>query len=121
MSRSIDISYEDAAGKDIDIEIRPPYYLLGTQHTSLKFWSIPRLKEIGIERLTILGETDPVYFGGWDDMTVLSQEIELLAKHLESIDFYPETKAEWLSHLTFCYHLLIASTPKECIPKLGIG
>lgn len=50
MSRSIDISYEDAAGKDTDIEIHPPYYLLGTQQTSLKFSSIARLKEIGIER-----------------------------------------------------------------------
>jgi hypothetical protein len=54
-------------------------------------------------------------------MAVLGREIDLLAKHLESIDFCPETKAEWLSHLTFCYHLLIASTPRDCTPKLGIG
>ena len=121
MSRSIDISYEDASGKDVDIEIRAPYFLLGTQQTSLKFWSMARLREIGIERLTILGEADPVYFWGWEEMAVLGREIDLLAKHLESIDFYPETKAEWLSHLTFCYHLLIASTPRECTPKLGIG
>jgi hypothetical protein len=121
MSRSIDISYEDAAGKDVDIEIRTPYYLLGTQQTSLRFWSISRLKEIGIERLTILGEADPVYFWGWDDMAVLGHEIELLAKHLESVDFCPETKAAWLSHLTYCYHLLVASTPKDCTPRLGIG
>src|SRR5207302_3965337 len=112
---------ENAAGKDIDIEICPPYYLLGTQRSSMKFWSIPRLKEIGIERLTILGEADPVNFWGWDHMAVLGREIELLAKHLESIDFSPKTKAEWLSHLMFCYHLLIASTPKQCTPKFGIG
>ena len=121
MSRSIDISYEDAAGKEVDIEIRPPYYLLGHQQSSLKFWSIPRLKEIGIERLTILGECDPVNFWGWDDMAVLGREISILAEHLESIEFHPETKAAWLSHLTFCYHLLVASTPRECKPKLGIG
>jgi len=121
MSRQIDISYEDAAGKDIEIEIRPPYYLLGTQQPSLKFWSIPCLKEVGIERLTILGETDPVNFWGWDDIAVLGRELELLAKHLESVDFHPEAKAQWLSHLTYCYHLLIASTPRGCTPKLGIG
>jgi hypothetical protein len=121
MSRSIDISYEDATGKGVDIEIRPPYYLLGTQRSSLKFWGIPRLKEIGIERLTILGQTDPVYFWGWEDMAVLGRELELLARHLESVDSHPETKAQWLSHLTYCYHLLIASTPGNCTPKLGIG
>lgn len=121
MSRSIDISYKDAAGKDTAIELRPPYYLFGFQQSSLKFWSIRRLKEIGIERLTVLGETDPIFFWGWEDMAVLGREIELLAKHLESIDFDPETKAQWLSHLTFCYHLLIASTPRGCIPELMIG
>ena len=88
---------------------------------SLKFWSIPRLKEVGIEHLTILGEADPVDFWGWEDMALLGREIELLAKHLESIDFHNETKAAWLSHLTFCYHLLVASTPRECKPKFGIG
>jgi hypothetical protein len=121
MSRSIDISYADATGNEVSLEIPPPYFLLGTQRPSLKFWSIPRLKEIGIERLTILGECDPVYFCGWDDMAVLGRELELLARHLESVDFNPEVKAEWLSHLTYCYHLLIGSTPKECVPKLGIG
>ena len=121
MSRSIVISYVDAAGKETDIEIPPPYYLLGAQHSSLKFWSIPRLKEVGIERLTILGETDPVNFWGWEDIALLEKEITLLAKHLESVDFYPSKKAEWLSHLTFCYHLLIALTPKDCTPRLEIG
>ena len=121
MSRSIDISYEDGTGKDVDIEIRAPYSLLGTQQLSLEFWSNPRLKEIGVRRLTVLGETDPVYFWGWDDMAVLGRELELLAKHLGSVEFYPEVKARWLSHLTSCYQLLIASSPKDCTPKLGIG
>ena len=121
MSRGIDIEYRDPAGKSVRIEIPPPYYLLGTQRSSLRFWSIPRLKEVGIEVLTILGETDPVYFEGWDDMALLGKEIELLAKHLQSIEFHAETKSQWLSHLTYCYQLLLASTPKECTPILGIG
>lgn len=121
MSRSIDIGYDDTTGKYVSIEIRPPYFLLGTQRPSLHFWSNPRLQEIGIERPTVLGESDPVSFWGWDDMSVLGREIELLAKHLESIDAHPETKAEWLSHLTFCYHLLVALTPKECTPRFCIG
>jgi hypothetical protein len=54
-------------------------------------------------------------------MAVLGRELELLARHLESVDSHPETKAQWLSHLTYCYHLLIASTPGNCTPKLGIG
>jgi hypothetical protein len=121
MSRNITISYDDPAGNDINIELRPPYFILGTQQTSLQFWSIPRLKEIGLNHLTILGQTDPVHFRGWDDMTVLAEELHLLATHLQSIDFHPELKAEWLSHLTYCYHLLVATTPADCTPKLGIG
>jgi hypothetical protein len=121
MSRSISISYEDAAGTEVNVEIPPPYFLLGTQRPSLKFWSIPRLREIGIERLTILGESDPVHFNGWEDMALLGRELELLARHLESVDFYLEVKAEWLSHLTYCYQLLVGSTLRDCVPKLGIG
>lgn len=121
MSRNIHIGYEDTEGKDVPIEISPPYFLLGGQMSSLRFWSIPRLEEVGIERLTILGETDPVYFLGWDDMALLGRELDLLAKHLESVDHHPVIKAETLSHLTYCYQLLIGSTPRGCTPKLGIG
>jgi hypothetical protein len=121
MTRSIDIGYQSPSGSQVDIEIHPPYFLLGAQSSSLEFWSIPRLKEIGIERLTILGDGDPLLFCGWDDMATLGNEIDLLAKHLESVNFHPKLKAEWLSHLTYCYHLLIASTPQNCKPQLGIG
>jgi hypothetical protein len=121
MSRSISISYVDAAGKDIDIEVRPPYYLLGTQQTSLNFWGIPRLKEIGIERLTILGECDPIGFWGWDDLALLGREIELLARHLPEIDFDVEVKASWLSHLTYCYNVLLATAPKDSRPVFTVG
>lgn len=52
---------------------------------------------------------------------MLGREIELLAKHLPGIDFSAEVKASWLSHLTYCYHLLIATAPKESRPILSIG
>ena len=121
MSRDISISYYDAAGTDVSIEIRPPYYLFGCQQTSLRFWSIPRLKAIGIERLTILGESDPVGFWGWEDLALLGREIDLLARHLAEIDFDAELKASWLSHLTYCYHLLAETAPKDSRPVCTIG
>ena len=121
MSRSIDIWYEDAAGKEMPIEIRAPYYLLGCQQTGLRFWSIPRLKEIGIERLAILGETDPIGFWGWDDLALLGRETDLLSLYLAEIDFDPEMKASWLSHLTYCYHLLRETAPTDSRPVCTIG
>ncbi|MGC3968391.1 MAG: hypothetical protein QM775_13755 [Pirellulales bacterium] len=71
MSRSIHIGYEDSNGRKVAIDIRSPYNLLGGQEASLAFWGLPLLKEIGIERLAILGQADPVYFYGWDEMVVL--------------------------------------------------
>jgi hypothetical protein len=121
MSRQITIGYRDATGNDVPIEIRAPYFLFGCQQTSLDFWSNPYLKEIGIKRLTILGESDPLYFSGWDDMALLGREIELLSKHLAKIDSSPEIKASWLSHLTYCYHLLSETAPRESMPQLTIG
>ena len=121
MSRDIHISYEDAAGHDVSIDIRAPYFLFGCQQTSLRFWSIPGLQEIGIDRLTYLGKGDPVGFYGWDDLALLGREIDLLGKHLSTIDFNPELKATWLSHLTYCYHLLIETAPKDSRPIVSIG
>jgi hypothetical protein len=121
MSREIDIGYVDAAGKEVRIEIQPPYFLLGTQRPSKMFWSIPRIKEVGIEQLSILGELDPVYFWGWDGLAALGREIELLGRHLHEFYFEPESKAAWLSHLTYCYHLLNDMAPKDSEPQLGIG
>jgi hypothetical protein len=87
----------------------------------MRFWSIPKLKEIGITRLTDLGVCDPVCFIGWDMMEHLGREIMLLHQHLKSIEFQAEVKAEWLSHLVFCYHLLLQTAPKQSIPVYEIG
>jgi hypothetical protein len=83
MSRSISISYrDDGTGADTSIQIRSPYDVLGTQRSSMAFWSIPRIKEVGIERLAELGVTDPVYFFGWEEMALLDREITLLRHRL---------------------------------------
>jgi hypothetical protein len=122
MSRSISIGYQhDGSGPVIDIEVRPPYYLLGTQQTSKRFWSIPKLREIGITELTELGVTDPVNFYGWDMMAELGREIMLLEQNLESIEFASEIKAQWLSHLVYCYYLLVQTAPKGSVPVFMIG
>ena len=122
MSRSISISYRDeSTGADTSIEVGSPYDLLGGQRSSMAFWSIPRIKEVGIERLSELGVTDPVMFFGWDDLALLKREITLLAEHLPSIEFDIETKCAWLSHLTYCYHLLRQTAPKASTPLFMIG
>lgn len=122
MSRSISIGYGDASdGPNTSVEVRPPYFLLGGQRTSMQFWSIARLKDIGITRLTELGVSDPVVFSGWDDMADLYHEVSLLQQHLESIQFDPEIKAQWVSHLVYCYFLLVQSAPKTSTPYLSIG
>jgi hypothetical protein len=122
MSRSISIGYRhEASGAETPIEVRPPYYLLGTQDTSKRFWCIPRLREVGITQLTELGVSDPVSFIGWDMMADLRREIVLLQQNLESIEFDHEIKAQWLSHLVYCYYLLVQTVPEESIPEFTIG
>jgi hypothetical protein len=122
LSRSISIGYrEKADGPAVPIEVPPPYFLLGTQQTSMRFWSIPRLKELGITLLTEPGVSDPVNFVGWDMLADLRQEIGMLEENLESIDFYPEIKAQWLSHLLYCYYLLVQTAPNDSIPEFSIG
>ncbi len=122
MSRDINIGYRSTAESPyIPIEIRPPYFLLGCQSTSMRFWSIPRLKEVGIVQLAELGVSDPVDFVGWDGMMDLAMEIWLLQQHLESIEFDAELKAQWLSHLMYNYFLLIQTAPKDSIPEFSIG
>lgn len=59
----------------------------------MAFWSLPRIKAVGIERLAELGVLDPVYFTGWEDMALLERELELLRRHLASIDFHVETRS----------------------------
>lgn len=122
MSRSISIYFRDeASGTDTSVEVRSPYDLLGGQRSSMAFWSIPRIKEVGIERLAELGVTDPVIFHGWDDMAVLKREVAVLDQHLSSIDYDVETKCAWLSHLSYCYHLLVQTAPAASTPICMIG
>jgi hypothetical protein len=54
-------------------------------------------------------------------MADLGREITLLQQNLESIDFDPEIKAQWLSHLVYCYSLLVQTAPKKSIPEFTIG
>src|SRR5579862_9112858 len=105
MSRSIHIGYYASDTKAYtNIEVQPPYCLLGSQTGSMAFWKIPQIKQIGIESLLILGESEPVSFMGRDQMAELHHELLLLEQNLESIDYSPEWKAKWLSHLFYCYH-----------------
>jgi hypothetical protein len=121
MSRSISIRYIDANGQDHDIEVGEYRELLGGQRSSMTFWSIPEIKQAGIERLSELGVTDPVIFYGWEDMALLAREIELLNKHLPNIDYDVKTKAYTLSQLIYCYQLLVGTAPRDSTPSLMIG
>ncbi|WP_417397336.1 hypothetical protein [Gimesia chilikensis] len=122
MSRSISIGYmESPGGPETSIEVSAPYFLLGTQQTSLQFWSLPVWERIGVKQLAILGETDPVYFWGWEMMDELADELRLYQEHLAEIEFQPEVKAAWLAHLIYCYSLLVSQAPHDSIPVLGIG
>ncbi len=122
MSRTIDIGYRlPDSGPLIAVVVQAPYRLFGTQRLSMDFWSMPQLREIGLNRLTDLGVSDPISFVGWDDFAVLGREIGLLQRHLRSIPFPPETMACWLSHLVYCHSLLSVVTPEGCSPELCIG
>ena len=122
MSRDINIGYRFAEDEpETDIEVRAPYFLLGTQRTSMAFWSLPRLRDVGITHLTKLGVSDPVYFVGWDMMADLRREIGLLQEHLTEIDFDPDIKAWFLAHLVYCYSLLVFTAPPDSTPLLTIG
>jgi hypothetical protein len=121
MSREINIGYRSGDGPETVIEIRAPYFLLGCQGTSMRFWSLPHLQEIGVTQLAELGVTDPVYFVGWDMLADLRREIDLLHEHLATIDFDADIKASWLAHLVYCYHLLVLTAPKDSTPVFTIG
>lgn len=122
MSRQIDIGYRYGDnGPETDIEIRAPYFLLGTQSTSMRFWSLPQLRKLGITQLAELGVSDPVYFVGWDMLADLRREIGLLQDHLADIEFDPDIKASWLAHLVYCYSLLVLTAPKDSTPVFTVG
>ena len=122
MSREVNIGYRFSDdGPETAIDVRAPYFLLGTQSTSMRFWSLPRLHEIRITHLTELGVGDPVYFVGWDMLADLRREIGLLQEHLPAIDFDADLMASWLAHLVYCYSLLVFTAPPESTPVLTIG
>ncbi|VTR99403.1 hypothetical protein [Tuwongella immobilis] len=122
MSRDIHIGYRFTDdGPETAIEVRAPYFLFGTPATSKQFWSLPRLREVGITQLTELGVADPVYFVGWDMMAELRREIGLLQEHLPGIDFDLDCKAWFLAHLVYCYSLLVFTAPPDSTPVLTIG
>ena len=122
MSRDIHISYcLTASSVPVDIPVRAPYFLFGTQSTSMRFWSMPEWKRIGLEHLTELGVGDPIYFIGWDMMGSLGSEIRLFEEHFAEIDFDPDLKSWFLAHLIYCYRLLISIAPPDSIPQLIIG
>lgn len=122
MSREISIGFRCKGSNSLTlIEVPAPYFLLGTQSTSKRFWSIPALREIGVTQLAKLGVRDPIYFIGWNMMADLRREITLLQEHLESIDFDAEIKAQWVSHLVYCYYLLVQTASRESVPEFTIG
>ena len=122
MSRSINIGYRTSrGGTTTDIEIRSPYDLLGTQQTSKRFWSLPVWERLAVTQLAELGNTDPVYFVGWDMMDDLANEIMLFSQNIAEIDFDAEIKSSWLAHLVYCYNLLILTAPSDSIPEFSIG
>lgn len=122
MSRAVSIYYHDrATGRSISIEVTETRDVLGPQRSSMHFWSLPRLREIGIVRLADLGVTDPVIFSGWDDLALLRRELTLLDQHLPSIDFPLQIKTLWLINLLYCYHLLVETAPHDSEPCFMIG
>jgi hypothetical protein len=143
MSRSIAIWYR-IDGEDVDIETGNRD-LLGTQSISEEFWSLPVLKKLGIERLSDLGHTDPVWFYGWEGLEELEREITLLEQHEKEIVFHPknkvttiysdtweakvqtdvayyqELKLRWIGNLRYCLDKLKQESPKNSIPEFMIG
>jgi hypothetical protein len=122
MSRGISISYrEEHTGRDVDVQVDLSRDVLGGQRSSMSFWGLPRLRELGITRLSELGVTDPVIFWGWDGLAELRRELRLLDDNLASVDFDLATKALWLGNLIHCYHLLAETAPPGSTPVFSIG
>lgn len=121
MSREINIGYRCSNGPETSIEVRAPYFLFGTQQTSMRFWSLPIWNSIGVTHLAELGHSDPIYFIGWEMIGELTREIQLFQDNFEMIEFDADLKSWFLAHLVYCHSLLIATAPKEFIPELSIG
>ena len=119
MSRSISIWYKQE-DTDIDIEVGNRD-LFGTQSSSKEFWSLDSLQEFGIKELTHLGYTDPVWFIGWENLKVLENEISILEKNQDQIDFHQELKNRWIENLRFCFEKLVELAPSDSVPNFMIG
>ena len=119
MSRSVSVWYTQGTKEtDIDVNNRE---LLGTQSLSIEFWRIKKLQDLGLKELIILGRMDPVGFAGWEDLGFLENEIKILEKHREQIDFYQVLRDRWIENLRYCFDKLLKTAPKDSIPHFMIG
>lgn len=119
MSRSISVWYNHNE-KDIDVEVGNQD-LLGTQGISYAFWSLKKLREIGLKELNLLGRKDPVGFSGWDGMEFLENEIEILERHREEINFNHVARDRWIENLRYCFNKLVTTAPNDSTPHFMIG
>ena len=87
----------------------------------MEFWSLPIHKSIGIKLLCELGVTDPVWFKGWKEISMLEQELLLLEKNLDHIPFHEELKMRWISNIRICVDALKKSAPPDSVPEFMIG
>ena len=119
MSRQISISYtKDNQITELNIH---ECFLFGHQSMSLEFWSLPILKEIGLQQLTVLGYADPIYFFGWEGLEDLDREITLLENNFDIINYDEETKKRWFRNLRSSLNRLIELSPKDSEPLFEIG
>lgn len=119
MSRSISVwSQQDKKDTNIEVGNRD---LLGTQNSSKQFWSIQKLQDLGIDKLTKLGHTDPVSFTGWEELKLLEIEIGILEKNKKQSDFNIELRDRWIKNLRYCFDTLMEMAPNESVPHLMIG
>lgn len=122
MSRQINLYFQmTKEDSPTDIELRAPYFLFGTQQTSMDFWSLPVWHGIGVTQLAELGHSDPVYFVDWPMIDELALEIRCFEDNFSKIDFHPNVKSEFLAHLVYCHSLLVSTAPKHSIPGFTIG
>ena len=119
MGRSITIWYSKNS-EDTNIEIGN-HYMFGTQKSSKAFWTQEEFKEIGIIKLAKLGEYDPIYFSGWDQLKILNNEIKLLEDNLSILKCDKGQVNEWIKNLKFCHNKLLETAAKDSIPSLLIG
>jgi hypothetical protein len=94
---------------------------MGTQDSSKAFWRLPIHKRLGVERLADLGSTDPIWFRGWDDISLLEREVSTLEQNIESIPFHDQLKERWIQNLRRCLNILKQSAPPDSVPEFMIG